>query len=134
MFQFYNDNVKKNVAKVTNELDNIEIKLSEFIYLTFLNYVKTNEIMGYNEFKNKLTIDFEEYKKQVDNTLTEQRELNKQKFKEQMEAHDIEPRYQLEDIELDISNGLQAINDALTLECYQKYQILISTFRGQNAI
>ena len=130
MFQFYNSHVATNTEKIKNEIDNVEIKLNEFVYNEFLNFLNTGKILNYYEFKNKLKIDFEKYRESVVKTLEEQKQKNKENFITQMENRGMTPSKEHIDKDVNISNLLLSINEALSVDVYQKYQLVIQKFKA----
>lgn len=130
MLQFYNSNVSANVEKIKSEIIEIEIKIKEFIYLEFLNYINTGVILNSLEFSEKLKLDFSNYKEKVIKTIEEQKQKNRDNFKKQMENHGKTLNGEIINNEINLTPILEVLNTSLNIDAYQKYQLLITKFNG----
>lgn len=130
MLQFYNSQVASNVEKIKNEIIEIEIKIKEFIYLEFLEYVNTGVVLNSLEFSEKLKLDFSNYKEKVIKTIEEQKQKNRDNFKKQMENHGKTLNGEIVNNEINLTPVLEVLNTSLNIDAYQKYQLLITKFNG----
>lgn len=130
MLQFYNSNVSANVEKIKSEIIEIEIKIKEFIYLEFLEYVNTGVVLNSLEFSEKLKLDFSNYKEKVVKTIEEQKQKNRDNFKKQMENHGKTLNGEIVNNEINLTPILEVLKTSLNIDAYQKYQLLITKFNG----
>lgn len=128
MFQFYNTEIKKEIAKLETIISEIKINIQVSTDKSFIDYMKTGRLISFDEFKKQIDIDIEPFVAESKRIIEEQQKKNREKFEQQMKNHDKEQVHYFasKDAELDkIHYGFEVMKNSFYEEAYANYNELV---------
>lgn len=128
MFQFYNSEIKKEVAKLETIISEIKINIQVSTDKAFIEYMKTGRLISLDEFKKQIDIDIWPFVAESKRIIEEQQKNNREKFEKQMKNHNKEQIHYFEskEAELDkIRYGFEVMKNSFYEEAYANYNELV---------